>query len=62
MDRAEVLRQFTEVLDDFIKQSAFGTIEVIIRSGCPQLLSTTVNRQLQPKGSTQNGRPEYRNK
>jgi hypothetical protein len=60
MDRTEVLRQFTEVLDDFIKQKAYGTIEVIIRDGCPMLLSTTVNRQLQPKGSTHGQRPEYR--
>ncbi len=61
MDRQAILFQFTEVLDDFIKQQAYGEINVIVRHGIPTLLSTTVNRQLAAdhKGST-HGRPEYR--
>lgn len=49
MDRAEVLKQFTEVLDDFIKQQAYGDINIKIRGGVPMLLCTTVNRDLQSK-------------
>lgn len=59
MDRDAVLKQFTDVLDDFINQSAYGEILVKIRGGVPMLLSTTTQRELQPKGAP-HGKPEYR--
>jgi hypothetical protein len=62
MDRAEVLKQFTEVLDDFIRQQAYGDINIKIRGGVPMLLCTTINRDLQskPTGVPHGHRPENR--